>query len=385
MNVYIFAMPQQAYLNPVVWGGGDPSDIAVWAFSFILVEDKFRTLFAMLFGAGAYMMLARDEANKYRKHLARMAVLFLFGLVHAVVLANNDILRGYALAGLLLPLFMNLSPRLLSAGAAMLLAVHLAGAMVTMGGISPYAEQIWHEPPSNPAILSFAEQNYGSDPDAIAASVQRGEESLSERIIRRTARIPATTTFVLASVPLNLAAMLVGILLWKTGLLSGHWPVTKLHKLAVRLSLVALAPLLLLAWMAVTSDFSALVMGVNGLFLSEPFDLLLGTAYAALAMALFQQADEGRRWFLRLAAAGRMSLTNYLMTSLVLAWLFASWGLGWFGNIDRLQALAIAFLPIALILLWSKAWLARFRFGPFEWLWRTLARGQLQDMKRASA
>ncbi len=115
-------------------------------------------------------------------------------------------------------------------------------------------------------------------------------------------------------------------------------------------------------------------MGANGLFLSEPFDLLLGIAYAFFAMMIFQKLHRDSILLDRLAAVGRMSLTNYLMTSVILAFLFVSWGLGWFGTVDRLQALALAIVPM--ILIWSRPWLEHFRYGPFEWLWRVLSTGE---------
>lgn len=377
MNVYVFAMPQQAYLNPMAWGEGSWSDLVIWGVSFVFVEDKFRTMFAMLFGAGVFMILSRDGDGKLASHFRRMGVLFVIGLVHAVMLANNDILRGYAMAGLLLPIFIKLSERWLIAAAALLLAVHVSGAFAIMGGMSAYAEQVQQQPLSDPAVALFANQNYGADPAAIAGSLARGQEGLMERIPRRVDRIPATTGFIMASIPLNLAAMLIGIVLWKSGLLSAQWSIHRLRVLAMRAVFFSLPVLLLLMVMATMSEFAPLVMGVNGLFLSEPFDLLLGVGYAALAMAMFQSLRPNSALIWRLAAAGRLSLTNYLMTSLILAFLFASWGLGWFATIDRLQAMAIALIPIGLILIWSKPWLSHHRYGPFEWVWRTASMGRI--------
>ncbi len=247
MNVYVFAMPQQAYLNPMAWEDGSLSDKTVWAFSFFFVEDKFRTLFAMLFGAGIAMMIAKNCSGQWKRHVARMIVLFLIGLIHSVLLANNDILRGYAMAGLLLPFFVRFSAKVLLTGSALLMAVHLAGGLVFMGGFSPYLEQVQQLPSTNPAIARFAEQNYGSDPAAIAGSLQRGEESFGERVERRITRIPATTIFTLSSVPLNLAAMLVGVVLWKWGALSGGWTSSRLRKAEVRLALISLPALIVLA------------------------------------------------------------------------------------------------------------------------------------------
>lgn len=384
MNVYVFAMPQQAYLNPVAWGEGSWSDLAVWGFSFVFIEDKFRSLFAMLFGAGVFMILSRDGSGKLAIHFRRMAVLFVIGVVHAVTLANNDILRGYALAGLLLPLFIRFSERWLVAAAALLLTVHLVGGYAIIGGIASYVEQVQGQSPSDPEVALLAAQNYGSDPAAIAGSIQRGQEEWADRVSRRVERIPATTGFVMASIPLNLAAMLIGIALWKSGLLSAQWSTQRLRAWGLRMMVLSLPVLLLLAWIAVTSEFAPLVMGANGLFLSEPFDLLLGAGYAALAMAGFQSLHPKGAFMSRIAAAGRLSLTNYVMTSVVLAFLFASWGLGWFATIDRLQALAMTLIPIGLILAWSKPWLAYHRYGPMEWMWRTASMGQTSAFRETS-
>ena len=84
----------------------------------------------------------------------------------------------------------------------------------------------------------------------------------------------------------------------------------------------------------------------------------------------------------RLAAAGRLSLTNYLLSSLTFALIFYGWGLGWFGMLTRWQAFAVALVPVTLMLIWSPLWLARFRQGPFEWLWRSVARGRFGPILR---
>lgn len=78
----------------------------------------------------------------------------------------------------------------------------------------------------------------------------------------------------------------------------------------------------------------------------------------------------------RLAAAGRMALTNYIMTSVIFAFIFFGFGFGLFGGIGRAEAYLFALIPIAGMLAWSKPWLGRHNYGPFEWLWRSLARWQ---------
>jgi uncharacterized protein len=99
--------------------------------------------------------------------------------------------------------------------------------------------------------------------------------------------------------------------------------------------------------------------------------MALALCYAALAMA-FLLEDKGLTR--RLAATGRLSLTNYLMTSVILSAIFASWGLGLFGEVTRWQAFVLGLVPVAAMLGWSPLWVARLGQGPFERLWRAGAR-----------
>jgi uncharacterized protein len=138
---------------------------------------------------------------------------------------------------------------------------------------------------------------------------------------------------------------------------------------------------LLAAW-SVASGFDPIVTTANALVWSAPFDLLLGIGIAALAMAQFSGAWREYPLTARLAATGRLALTNYLATSLIFALLFSGWGLGLFAKVDRGAALLLALIPIALMLIWSPAWLARFRQGPAEWLWRSLAQGRPLRFRR---
>ena len=87
-------------------------------------------------------------------------------------------------------------------------------------------------------------------------------------------------------------------------------------------------------------------------------------------MAFFTRGGAISEW---LAAVGRLSLTNYLMTSVILAAMFASWGLGMFGEVSRAQAFALSFVPIAAMLIISPVWRSRLGQGPVERLWRAAA------------
>jgi uncharacterized protein len=109
--------------------------------------------------------------------------------------------------------------------------------------------------------------------------------------------------------------------------------------------------------------------------------LLMVIGYAALIILLTRG---GGPLVARIAAAGRAAFTNYLGTSLILTGIFYGWGLGLYGQFERWQVYLFVPLMWALMLLWSKPWLDRYRYGPFEWLWRTLARGERQPMRKAT-
>lgn len=109
---------------------------------------------------------------------------------------------------------------------------------------------------------------------------------------------------------------------------------------------------------------------------------MLGLAYIA-GLTLLLQREEWRRRLAPLGAVGRTALTNYLLQSAVYVLLFFGYGLGWFGQVGAFEGTVLALSMFALQVLASQWWLRRFRFGPVEWLWRTLTFAKLQPMRFA--
>jgi len=79
-----------------------------------------------------------------------------------------------------------------------------------------------------------------------------------------------------------------------------------------------------------------------------------------------------------------MAFSNYLGTSLVLMFVFQGWAGGLYGELHRPGLLLVVLAMWVLMLAWSKPWLARFRYGPLEWLWRCLTYWRLVPLRRAS-
>jgi uncharacterized protein len=84
----------------------------------------------------------------------------------------------------------------------------------------------------------------------------------------------------------------------------------------------------------------------------------------------------------RIAAAGRAAFTNYLGTSIVMTGLFYGWGLGLYAKLGRTELLLVVIAGWALMLLWSRPWLERYRYGPLEWAWRSLTNWRIEPLRR---
>jgi uncharacterized protein len=110
----------------------------------------------------------------------------------------------------------------------------------------------------------------------------------------------------------------------------------------------------------------------------------MSIGYAALVMA-WAKSSGPSRLLDRVGAVGRMAFTNYLMTSIVMSTIFYGYGLGLTGRLERFELLLVCLGMWGLMLLWSKPWLDRFNYGPFEWLWRSMARLSLQPMRKAGS
>ena len=204
-----------------------------------------------------------EHARTLMLRLAVAAVLFVIGLVHSVLLASNDVLRAYALAGLALPLLAPLGHRALYAIAIGLVAVHVGAGIVVFGSavVDVYVGRVGSD-----AAL-FAERQFGSDPGALNYALELGREGLGERAARRLEGFGSQLRALAASLPLNLAAMALGMALWKDRMLAGGWRTFRLQRLAAICAIIAIPSLLALAWWVSDSGFPAAFAGAGALVL----------------------------------------------------------------------------------------------------------------------
>ncbi len=243
LNIYNFSMPPAAYFNPLAYGHTGAETMVIWAVESILAQDAFRAIFAILFGAGVAILFERGSTT--RAHLARMLVLLMIGYLHAVLLNNGDVLRLYALTGLLLPVLLRLPQRGLLIAVVTLAVLHLGGLGWFMWGWLRYWWDV-EQGIGDPAALAMWQAEFGVEPTALERGLVRGREHLSERIARRAFMWQGPLTILLVFLPQTLASMLLGVWGWRSGLLRGLWDKARLRRFARRLALIALPPMVAL-------------------------------------------------------------------------------------------------------------------------------------------
>jgi len=179
----------------------------------------------------------------------------------------------------------------------------------------------------------------------------------------------------------SLACMLVGAALFRMGFFSGAWNRRKMLRWGLAGIAASVAMALPFAWLAWRADFP---QALNMFVFYGPshvirLPMILGYAAVLVAMTpVWAPTALGKR----LSAAGRMAFTNYLGASAVMAVIFQGWGLGLFGHFMRPGMELFVLLGWALMLAGSPWWLARFRYGPLEWLWRCLTYWRVFPLRR---
>ena len=388
MNIVAFAMPFPAYANPAAYGGDSGANLVSWIFNFLIFDGKMRGLFSILFGASTLLVIERATAAGRagaRAHYARMIVLLGFGLVHFYFIWFGDILALYALSGMLLYFFRNKSPSALLRWAVAFLslsflyfsAIGLTGLVAGTDMVSPRASTEFMEArrtleaevgPTSPKIASDLAL-YKSDYATIVES----------RLVGRTWEPFASF---LAFGLETLGLMFIGMALFKSGMLTGQWETARYRRLAIVAGAIGLPALAFLAWWQISANFDAVRVFFAFLGLSMPFDVLMAVGWAS-AIIWWVKTGPMPALKARFAAAGRMAFTNYLMTSIVMTTIFYGYGGNLFGEVGRAALWLFVIGMWGLILAWSKPWLARFHYGPMEYLWRSLSRLQPQPMRKA--
>lgn len=358
----------------------NPLDNWVTTFLLLFVESKFFTLFSFLFGLGFSIQLLRAQQRKDRfvlRFSRRLGMLFLFGLLHILLLWDGDILLLYSLVGFLLLLFRNCHEKTVLKYASILLLIPTILVLLSFTTV----EIMRHLPSYINQFQQFDALFINAFKDGQESTYHvLSSNSFTELITVRATGYLDLFPLLLSRVPTVLAMFLVGFYVGKKGILqnvSFYRPLLKklsTYGIGIGLSINILVIILI-------KQLSP-ISGVIILFLNQTLTgPILSLSFASI-LILTLQHKKGIFFLSPFAMVGRMALTNYILQSVLYSFLFYSYGLSLAGKVTTSQSLLIAIVFFILQIFFSHLWLKWFRFGPLEWLWRCVSYWNIQPIKK---
>lgn len=400
MNITAFGLLFAAYGNPAAGGGASGVDLTTFWIIQVGFEGTMRGIFSILFGAGIVLLTGRMEdagagLMAAEIHFRRMMWMMLFGVIHwALLLWTGEILFMYSICGMLLFAPRKLPARVQIAAAAVLLifaALMQSGDYVAaQSAHKAYAEAQAVEASGKPlskeqqaAIDDWKQHESHYYPSEDDKALLRDAHSGSW-LNAVGAQLPGSFAFQWIGAPFWIVFdvvpfMLLGMALLKLGVLGA-----KLEpKSYALMALIGYGVGLPLGWyetnLVVSSQFATLafVEADRTYELSRLATTLghFGLALLVIRLGLFQTAQRA------LAAVGQMALTNYIAQTLICTALFYGFGFGLYEQFARHELYYVVAAIWVVELVWSSLWLKRYRFGPMEWLWRSLTYWQPQPMR----
>lgn len=337
---------------------------------YVFIDGKFYTLFSLLFGMGFSIIISHAEQKgngAFRLFYRRMVVLLAIGFLHLMFIWSGDILMLYALMGMVLPLFRNVSNRKMLSWAAFFLLLPVAVDTLTqIFGVSlsaPAVEAQWYYCRK----YGITEENFGywlRDADSYAQVFQF---LIQGALVRVQEFVDGNRYFKV------LGLFLIGYYIGRQKIyadLSAHRHL--LHRVSVIGFSVGLPLSVAYAWSAVGGrPFGNAAHSLLYAVSVYP----LGFAYMSSLCLLYLRSSRSAVWR-ALAAPGRMALTNYICQSIAGMFLFYGIGFGLGAGVGLSLTEIIALGVFVLQMLLSRLWLHYCLFGPLEWIWRMLNYGK---------
>ena len=325
MNIQSFSMPSAAYLNPTAYGDFSGVNQVVWIASHLVADQKFMSLFSMLFGAGVLLFCQKLEQQGRPSaplHFQRMAWLLVFGLLHGYLFWYGDILFSYALCGMLVFLFRNRSVRFLLICSLILCAI---------GSLTNLATG-WAIPYMSAQDIAGINQSWLPAQAEISKELSNFTSNWLTRAEHRAEETFFMQTYVFLNTFLWRASgmMCLGMALFKSGFFHLNWQKSSYFKLAI----ATLLPGLFLILTGLEQNFAANFSLEYSMFIGSQYNywgsIFIALTYASLFMLLIKaQIFDGLQQ--RLAAIGKTAFSNYIMHTLLCTVIFNSFGFIWSG------------------------------------------------------
>jgi uncharacterized protein len=375
-------------ISKIISGGsGDNltlSDMLSESFIKFFFEGKFFLIFSMLFGYGFFVFLqktAESNSSVLSLYRRRLFILLLFGIAHIVLLWGGDVLFVYSIFGFLLLLFRKSSDKKIIRWALFFILIPviiltvLTFLLLFLNGFPELKTELdainkennlYYEELINRARNTYSTGSFGS---IILMRLEEYADSFFTSLI--------------FFCPTIMGMFLIGFLSARKGLFTDISNKAALFKkiLFRSLAIGLLANTGFVITMYLSDPLSLDLYFLLGTTMGLIGGLAFSLCYISIITLLF---IKGKATLLSktLVPMGRMALTNYLMQSTICAFIFHSYGLGFYGKVEIWQGILLTFLIYALQVIFSRIWLNYFYFGPLEWLWRSLTYRKFQEMKR---
>jgi len=372
MNIQAFSMNFSAYSNPTSIGDLSGVNFYVYYFSHIFADQKFMTIFSILFGVGIVLMAENIEkkgGSPSKIHYKRMFILATFGLLHAYLLWFGDILFPYALAGMIAYTARKKSVKFL-----------LITAFISIGFCSlvmlliSFAIPMMEEADLQSMLAIWAPTQEMIDKDILV-----NQASWLGQMEHRNFMASKMQTNVLFYLFRIVGLMMIGMALFKLDFFGKRFS----NKSLVISAVITLALGLLLVITGNQANFDSgwgLDSMMSGIQPNYWGSILMAYSYMSL-LIVFCRSSALIQLKNLFANVGKMALTNYLSHTLICGFIFYGWGLGYYGSFERSDMLLVVLGVWTFQLFFSSFWMSRYQFGPFEWLWRSMTYGKRQPLK----
>lgn len=378
INIYTFSQPPSGHIGSSYNDLHGFQEIFAW-FINIFITGKFYTIFSFLFGLGFAIQIERlrSKTDKYISiYVRRLFILIAIGFIHAIFLYTGDILKLYALNGFLLLLFRNSSPKKIFIWAASLSFVMiLIFSAATISDMNQSAES------DSTEIETKSDDRLTHKEKEVIWS--KTYESGSFYEITKT-RIEILydvemISFYIISPFVILPLFLMGAYFGKKKIFQNLKANKKLFRKMQLWGL--LFGILLSAALVAESILYDNESGTLKSFISQLNNIAMASFLVGSAVLLFLN-NKLSALYKPLKCLGQSALSNYLLQSLVFGMLMFNYGFGFAGkfNVSEIFCIAVALFILQAYL--SVLWMNKFRFGPAEWLWRSLTYRKFQSMKK---
>jgi len=375
MNIITFSMVLATYENPAVYGDTSGADWWTWLTLHLFADQKFMSIFSLLFGAGICIFMDRSQAKTqtpWRFQASRMMWLLVIGLIHAYFIWYGDILVTYAIAGMALATVRNWNPWKLLVSGFLVMAVIPTAISVLFYFSVPY----W---PEESLMQMKGELDLSSAANVAEIAAYTGPwagqmmHRLSVAIVLQVFVLPITLFWHTAGL------MMMGAAAYRWGILSATRS-TRFYTLMIVVGLLIGLPLIGIGvWFKQQHGWDPVMLHFADGHWNYFGGVFVAMGWVGVVMLLCKRA-----WFPSvrkgLAAVGRMALTNYIGQSVICTFLFYGHGLGWFNTFERVELLYVVAGVWVFQIAFSLFWLRFFRFGPLEWIWRCATYVQRQPL-----